>query len=86
MQEQENTSRHSVPERIAALNQQIAILVLALRAQYVSRLVGRWKIQHDSMTYSKYFLTFASEISLVVTLVSRLAKFGRHFFLDFIFL
>jgi hypothetical protein len=38
-----------------------------------------------SMQSSKNFLTFASENSLVVTLVSHLAKFDHHFFLDFIF-
>ena len=46
----------------------------------------RKKIGNDSTHSSKNFLTFASENSLVVTLVSRLAKFERHFFLDFIFL
>jgi len=48
--------------------------------------VGERKIENDSMRSLKNFLTFASENSLVVTLVSQLAKFDRHFFLDFIFL
>jgi len=34
---------------------------------------------------SRNFLTFATENSLVVTLVSYLAEFDHHFFLDFIF-
>jgi hypothetical protein len=34
----------------------------------------------------KNFLTFTSENSFAVTLVSRLAQFYDHFFLDFIFL
>ena len=33
----------------------------------------------------KNFLTFATEDSRVVTLVSQLAAFDHHFFLDFIF-
>jgi len=37
------------------------------------------------MPSAKIFLTFAIENSFVVTLVSQLAKFDHHFFLDFIF-
>ena len=46
---------------------------------------SRKKMESDSMQSAKNFLTFAIENSLVVTLVSRLAKFDHHFFLDFIF-
>jgi len=37
------------------------------------------------LQFQKNFLTFAIEHSLVVTLVSQLAQFDHHFFLDFIF-
>jgi hypothetical protein len=46
----------------------------------------RMEIERESMKSAKNFLTFAFKNSLAVTLVSRLAKFDRHFFLDFIFL
>jgi hypothetical protein len=44
------------------------------------------EIERETAKSEKNFLTFAFENSLAVTLVSRLAKFNRHFFLDFIFL
>jgi hypothetical protein len=43
------------------------------------------KIELASTRCAKNFLTFGIENSFVVTLVSHLAKFDHHFFLDFIF-
>jgi hypothetical protein len=40
---------------------------------------------HEDLSHRKFWLTFAIEFLAPMTLVSLLASFDHHFFLDFIF-
>jgi hypothetical protein len=73
------------PQHAIALKRCRAIHVVAGEFNMRNDVFKEGKIQSSSMQSAKNFLTFASENSLFVTLVSQLAKVDHHFFLDFIF-
>ena len=78
--------RGGVAHRAHAGNRSNVIYSPVSCAQRERRSVVQEKNREAFDAFARIFLTFAIENSLVVTLVSRLAKFDRHFFLDFIFL